>query len=103
MLIPPGVPHSHPNQVYKLSKPLYGIIQGPKKCYEKLISLLLQNGHKQAASDHSLFIKSTSSSFNLLLVYVDDVILAGNSLVEFQSIKHILHNAFRIKDLGTLN
>jgi hypothetical protein len=32
-------------------------------------------------------------------VYVDDVILAGNSLVEFQHIKYVLHNSFQIKDL----
>jgi len=33
-------------------------------------------------------------------VYVDDVIIGGNSLVEFQSIKHALHTSLRIKDLG---
>jgi len=37
-----------------------------------------------------------------LLVYVDDVILAGNSLQEFASIKQVLHDAFQIKDLGIL-
>jgi len=35
-------------------------------------------------------------------VYVNDVILAGNSLEEFKPIKHILHIAFKIKDLGIL-
>ena len=38
----------------------------------------------------------------MLLVYVDDIILAGNSLSEFQHIKTILDTSFKIKDLGQL-
>jgi hypothetical protein len=102
MIVPPGVPHSNPNQVCKLHKSLYGLKQASRKWYERLTSVLIINGYKQASSDHSLFLKSTSSSFTILLVYVDDVILAGNSLEEFKSIKHILHNTFQIKDLGIL-
>jgi hypothetical protein len=33
---------------------------------------------------------------------VDDIILAGNTLAEFQHIKSILHSSFKIKDLGQL-
>ena len=86
----------------KLIKYLYGLKQASRKWYEKLTSLLLAQGFKQANSDHSLFIKSSSSSFTILLVYVDDIILAGNSLDEFQNIKTILHNSFKIKDPGQL-
>jgi len=37
-----------------------------------------------------------------MIVYVDDVIIAGNSLLEFQNIKSTLHSAFKIKDFGQL-
>ena len=97
-----GVSHSNPNQVCKLNKSLYGLKQASRKWYQKLTSLLLLDGDRQASSDHSLFLKSTSSSFTILLVYVDDVILAGSSLEEFTSNKQILHNTFQIKDLGIL-
>ena len=103
MIIPPGVSHSNPNQVCKLNKSLYGLKQASRKWYENLTSLLLTSGYKRASLDHSLFLKITSSSYTILLVYVDDVILAGNSLEEFPSIKQILHNVFQIKDLGILN
>ncbi|XP_047148767.1 uncharacterized mitochondrial protein AtMg00810-like, partial [Vigna umbellata] len=53
-------------------------------------------------SDHSLFTKRIGTSFTALLVYVDDIVLAGNSLEEINSIKELLHNKFRIKDLGEL-
>lgn len=100
MIIPPGVPQSHPNQVCKLHKSLYGLKQASRKWYEKLTSILLHHHYVQAASDHSLFTKKTDKSFTVILVYVDDVILAGNSLTEFNNIKTILHDQFKIKDLG---
>ncbi|XP_014496814.1 uncharacterized protein LOC106758398 [Vigna radiata var. radiata] len=37
-----------------------------------------------------------------LLVYVDDIILAGNSMTEINRIKGLLHNRFHIKNLGEL-
>jgi len=102
MIIPPGVPQTKANQVCKLTKSLYGLKQASRKWYEKLTTILISNGYKQSTSDASSFIKSTPSSFTLLLVYVDDVIFAGNNLYEFTSIKNVLHAAFKIKDLGQL-
>jgi hypothetical protein len=49
-----------------------------------------------------LFTKQTANTFTILLVYVDDIILTGNSLSEFVHIKTVLHSAFKIKDLGVL-
>jgi len=63
---------------------------------------LLQHHYVQASSDHSLFIKKTDQSFTVLLVYVDDIILTGNSLSEFHYIKTVLDDLFKIKDLGQL-
>ena len=102
LTLPPGFKSEKPNQVCKLLKSLYGLKQASRKWYEKLTSLLVQNGYTQAASNHSLFTKTTSFSFTFLLVYVDDVILAGTSLSEFSFIKNILHTSFQIKDLGQL-
>jgi hypothetical protein len=102
MQLPPGINVSKPNQVCKLVKSLYGLKQASRKWYEKLTSLLLAQGYMHANSDHSLFTKSTATTFTILLVYVDDIILAGNSISEFTNIKTILHASFKIKDLGQL-
>jgi hypothetical protein len=102
MLVPPGVTYSKPNQVCKLVKSLYGIKQASRRWYERLINFLQQHKYTQATSDHSLFTKVTESTFTVLLVYVDDVIIAGNSMSEIQDIKDALHNTFKIKDLGLL-
>jgi len=83
-------------------KSLYGLKQASKKWYEKLTSILVQQNYTQASADHFLFTKQTDSSFTILLVYVNDIILAGNSLYEFHHIKYILQSSFKIKDLGQL-
>ncbi|XP_058756065.1 uncharacterized mitochondrial protein AtMg00810-like [Vicia villosa] len=57
---------------------------------------------KQSKADYSLYVKHADSHFTALLVYVDDVVLAGNSLAEIRHVKHLLDKQFRIKDLGTL-
>lgn len=68
----------------------------------KDLLLYLKTAFTKAPSDHSLFIKRTAESFTALIIYVDDIVLAGTSLSEFQSLKDTLQEAFGIKDLGTL-
>jgi hypothetical protein len=102
MIVPEGVTSPKPNQVCKLLKSLYGLKQASRKWYEKLTSLLIQEGYKQSSSDYSLFTLQSDAHFTALLVYVDDIILAGTSLSEFARIKGILDSQFKIKDLGSL-
>jgi len=49
-----------------------------------------------------LFVKQTTSSFTVLLVYVDDVVLTGNNLAKIYSVKQQFHDQFHIKDIGDL-
>ncbi|PNY16332.1 retrovirus-related Pol polyprotein from transposon TNT 1-94, partial [Trifolium pratense] len=51
---------------------------------------------------HTLFIESSGTTFLALLVYVDDILLAGPDIAEFDSIKSALHSTFCIKNLGQL-
>jgi len=101
MTIPEGVSCSS-DKVCKLKKSLYGLKQASREWYEKLTTLLLAEGYCQSTTDYSLFTLQHGSDFTALLVHVDDIILAGTSLVEFQRIKNILDNQFKIKDLGIL-
>ncbi|XP_016165310.1 uncharacterized protein LOC107607930 [Arachis ipaensis] len=41
-------------------------------------------------------------TFTAILVYVDDLVLAGNCLEEINRINKVLDDAFRIKDIGKL-
>jgi len=53
-------------------------------------------------SNYSLFTRKTKNSLSILLVYVDDIILAGDSLQEIERNKYFLNYSFNIKDLGEL-
>jgi len=99
---PPSMLISDPSLVWKLQKSLYGLKQASRLWNQKLTSALLQLGYVQSTSDYSLFVKQTPSSFTTLLVYVDDVVLTGNSLVEINAVKQQLHDQLHIKDLGNL-
>ena len=72
------------------------------KWYSKLSSFLITIGYQQSKVDNSLCVKVTSSDFTALLVYVDDIVLAGTSTSEISHVKQLLHQSFKIKDLGQL-
>ena len=81
---------------------LYGLKQTPRKWNEKLTSVLTEFGFIQSISDYSLFTKTNGGIFTVLLVYVDDILLTGNSISEIEELKLFLKTKFLIKDFGIL-
>lgn len=102
MTLPHGLSTSHSSQVCKLHKSLYILKQANRKWYSKLSSFLLSLGYYQSQADHFLYVKSTTTNFIDLLVYVDDIVLAGNCLYEIQFVMRLMDHQFKIKDLGQL-
>ncbi|GJX04226.1 ribonuclease H-like domain-containing protein [Tanacetum coccineum] len=90
------------NKVCKLKMSLYGLKQALRKWNAKLTSTLIENGFSQSKSDYSLYTKSDKGVFLALLVYVDDIIITGNSIFEIEKFKVFLKSKFMIKDLRTL-
>ncbi|CAM8940033.1 unnamed protein product [Rhodiola kirilowii] len=104
MKLPPGYVKSEreAGKVCKLTKSLYGLKQAPRQWFAKFIAALLEFGFKQSLNDYSLFTLQEGTEFIILLVYVDDVLLTGTSLILIDNIKAFIHDKFKIKDLGTL-
>ena len=74
--------------------------QANRNWNQKLTSELLLLGYTQSSADHSLFVKKSASDITALLVYVDDMVLTGNSIAEINAVKAHLHSRFHIKGLG---
>lgn len=89
--------------VCKVLKSLYGLKQAPRQWFSKLSETLIKMGFLQPKSDYSLFIKQTDKCITLILVYVDDLLICGNSDSEIEGLKVMLSQAFHMKDLGNLS
>ena len=102
MQVPPGLLVPNSQMVCRLQRSLYGLKQASRQWFTKLSGLLTSLGFEKSHSDHSLFLRFTGSITTVLLVYVDDIILTGNSESEIQDVIKLLDQAFKIKDLGNL-
>nr|GEU57277.1 retrovirus-related Pol polyprotein from transposon TNT 1-94 [Tanacetum cinerariifolium] len=104
MQVPQGYSHQFPpNTVCKLKKSLYGLKQTNKQWFEKLTTFLKSLGYKQSYVDTSLFTFKTAKTSISLLVYVDDILIAGNDKSLIESLKTSLDAKFSIKDLGPIH
>lgn len=100
---PPGfIDPLHPTHVCRLHKSLYGLKQAPRSWYEELYHSLLGIGFVSSSADPSLFIK-TDTTLTFILVYVDDILITGNSLSYCQSLIHQLSSQFSMKNLGPIH
>ncbi|GKD72673.1 retrovirus-related pol polyprotein from transposon TNT 1-94 [Tanacetum coccineum] len=100
---PPGyIDQRYPNHVCRLNKALYALRQAPRAWFQRLSSLLVNQGFQCSQGDTSLFIFHHGSCLLYLLVYVDDIILTRNHEPTVASFINRLKTEFAIKDLGKL-
>ena len=57
-------------------------------------------GFKRCEANHCCYVKFFGNSYIILLLYVDDMLIAGFSIEEFNNLKKQLSKQFAIKDLG---
>ncbi|RZC24049.1 Beta-carotene isomerase D27, chloroplastic isoform D [Glycine soja] len=104
MIQPPGfVNKNFPDHVCRLKKALYGLKQAPRAWYTELRVFLLSLGFVNSTADASLFIYKKPEVTLYLLVYVDDIIMTGNSSAELSKLIATLAARFSLKDLGRLS
>ena len=76
--------------VYRFKKALYGLKQAPRAWFGKIAQYLNFYGFKSSCADPSLFVKKTATICTLLLLYVDDMIITGDDIVESSSLQDAL-------------
>ncbi|XP_019056652.1 PREDICTED: uncharacterized protein LOC109116170 [Tarenaya hassleriana] len=98
---PPGfIDRDRPTYVCKLYKVLYGLKQAHRAWYNELRRFLLKSGFVNSLSDTSLFILNRDGVCIYLLVYIDDIIISGDSSKAVQHYIDLLARRFSIRDLG---
>ena len=71
--------------VCRLKKSLYGLKQAPRLWYRKFDGFMQQNGYERCSLDHCCYFKRYESSYIILLLYVDDMLVAGPYLQEINN------------------
>ena len=60
-----------------------------------------EQGQTRCHSDHCVYLKrKNDGSYIILLLYVDDMLVAGSNMQEINVLKRKLANSFAMKDLG---
>lgn len=76
---------------------------GPRAHNEKFSSFLHSLGFFTSRVDSSLLVRTSSTSCCYILVYVDDIIIMGNSNHTINHLISTMDDKFSHKDLGTLS
>jgi hypothetical protein len=88
---------------FKLQKSLYGLKSAPKS-WNKTIDKALKALHfKPTVSDPCLYSRWSGGKQYLILVYVDDILIAGERVQHIQEIKDSICNKFAMTDMGELD
>jgi hypothetical protein len=89
------------NLVCRLKKILYGLKQAPRQWYLKFDRFMTEQGYSRCHSDHYVYFKRLENgSYIILLLYVDDMLVAGSNMQDINVLKKKLANSFAMKDLG---
>eukprot|EP00253_Pinus_taeda_P003640 PITA_03640 len=87
--------------VCRLKKSLYGLKQAPRQWYLKFDKFKFEQGYTRCHSHHCFYPKKKNDgNYIILLLYVDDMLVAGSNMQEINVLKRKLANSFAMKDLG---
>ncbi|KAK3874235.1 hypothetical protein Pcinc_020808 [Petrolisthes cinctipes] len=89
--------------VCKLKKSLYGLKQSGRNWNSTLQKFLNDQKFNQSAAENCLYTKFEGDNVTMILVWVDDIIIAASNDGALQVIKKALKDRFKMKDLGQLS
>ncbi|CAB0038062.1 unnamed protein product [Trichogramma brassicae] len=102
MEIPDGleIEGNNRSKVCKLQRTIYGLKTSPKIWNQRFTAEVKKLGLEKDIHEPCLFTWRKEGKVALLVLYVDDIILASNCKQRLQEIKETLCNTFEMKDLG---
>ena len=80
---------------------MYGLKQLPRQWYKRVDSFMISYDFVRRSYDSCVYLKKRENSFLLyLLLYVDSVLVACDTLFEVENLRQLLSSEFHMKDLG---
>ena len=86
-----------------LKKSLYGLKQAPWAWYAKIDGFFLSLSFFRCKSDPNVYLKLIHGSLMLIVLCVDDLLIAGSSKKNIPSLKDAMNHAFSMTYLGLLS
>lgn len=101
---PPGfTAKGEEGKVLKLHKALYGLRQAPRAWNVKLDKSLGKLGFTRCKTDHALYTRKKGGQRVVVGVYVDDLLIIGESDPQIIEFKKEMKKEFEMTDLGSLS
>lgn len=88
------------NKVCKLNKPLYGLKQAGREWNRTLDEFLMSIGLNKSPVNPCVYTDDTQRTDVIIIIYVDDILIASKDLSELLTVKEHLKKKFKINDLG---
>jgi Reverse transcriptase (RNA-dependent DNA polymerase) len=84
----------------RLKRSIYELKQDSRQLYLKFDQVITEFGFKENTIDQCIYLKVSGSKFIILILYVDDILLASSDLDMLFETKYFLSKKFDMKDLG---
>jgi len=88
------------NMVCKLNKSIYGLKQASRQWYMRFDEVIKTHGFIENILDSCIYVKVSGRHFIILILYVDDILLASSNLTLLHDVKVFLSKHFEMIDLG---
>ena len=88
------------HMVCKLKRSIYGLKQASRQWYFKFNEVIMKYGFKENIVDQCIYLKKSGSAWILLVLYVEDILLASTNHSLLRDTKNLLSENFDMKDMG---
>ena len=87
-----------------MNKILYGLKKAPKQWYLKFDRFMIEQGYSRCHYDQCVnFKRLENGSYIILLLYVDDMLVAGSNMQDINVLKKKLASSFAMTDFHVAN
>lgn len=86
--------------VYRLLRSLYEFKQLVRLWNQNVIAFYKRIGFRQLNGDPSILIQQSSNETSLVSVYIDNFLIASNTMTTLKVIKAFLSNKYDVKDFS---